>query len=173
MTSPHSVLIMLCDGLAGAPHEVVRGAYSVLGAAVPLVGGFAGDDQGLQQTYQFFNETIFEDAVIGVALGSDAPIGIGMAHGWHRLDPPMIVTRSSGGRIYELDDEPALDVLLRRNGMDEPPGRRTVRSEHETLAGARALPAQRRGHPGAATPATTRTGRSGARRTSRRARSAG
>ena len=114
----HSVLIMLGDGRVADPHEVVRGAYSVLGAAVPLVGGFAGDDQGQQQTYQFVDETIFEHAVIGVALASDAPIGIGVAHGWHRLDPPMIVTRSSGGRIYELDDEPALDVLLRRARLD-------------------------------------------------------
>jgi hypothetical protein len=118
MTKPHSALIMLCDGLSGAPHEVVRGAYSVLGAAVPLVGGFAGDDRGPTRTYQFFDETILEDAVIGVALGSDAPIGVGIAHGWHRLDPPMIITRSSGGRIYEMDDEPALDVMLRRAGKD-------------------------------------------------------
>ena len=112
--SPHRALIMLCDGRSGDPHEVVRGAYSVLGATVPLVGGFAGD---LTQTLQFFNETIHEDAVIGIALGSDAPIGIGLAHGWHRLEPPMIITKSSGGRIDEIDDEPALDVLLRRNGF--------------------------------------------------------
>ena len=118
MSRAHSVLVMLGDGFAGDPHEVVRGAYSVLGAAVPLVGGFAGDDQGHRQTYQFVDETIFEDAVIGVALGSDAPIGIGVAHGWRRLDPPMIVTKSAGGRIDELDDEPALDVLLRRAGLD-------------------------------------------------------
>lgn len=114
--SPHSVLVMLCDGLSGNPHEVVRGAYSVLGAAVPLVGGFAGDDRSHRQTLQFCNETIFEDAVIGVAVGSDAPIGIGVAHGWQRTDPPMVVTRSDGVRIFELDDEPALDVLLRRQG---------------------------------------------------------
>ena len=56
--------------------------------------------------------------MIGIALGSDAPIGIGMAHGWHRLDPPMIITKSSGSRIYEIDDEPALDVMLRRNGAE-------------------------------------------------------
>ena len=115
VTSPHSVLIMLCDGRSGDPHEVVRGAYSVLGAAVPLVGGFAGD---LTQTLQFFDETIHEDAVIGIALGSDAPIGIGIAHGWHRVGEPMIITKSSGNRIYEIDDEPALDVMLRRNGAE-------------------------------------------------------
>lgn len=115
--SSHSVLIMLADGLSGDPHEVVRGAYSVLGAAVPLVGGFAGGGSDRTRTFQFIGDTVYTDAVVGVALGSDAPMGIGIAHGWHRLEPPMIVTRSSGGRIYELDDEPALDVLLRRNDM--------------------------------------------------------
>jgi hypothetical protein len=54
--------------------------------------------------------------VIGVALGSDAALGIGVAHGWRRIDPPMIVTGSSGSRISEIDNEPALDVLLRRTG---------------------------------------------------------
>jgi hypothetical protein len=116
LSSPHSALIMLCDGLAGQPHEVVRGAYSVLGAAVPLVGGFSGDEPGHRRTYQFHDETVFSDAVIGIALGSDAPIGIGLGHGWKRRDAPMIVTKSSADRIYEIDDEPALDVLLRRTG---------------------------------------------------------
>jgi hypothetical protein len=116
VTSPHSVLIMLCDGLSGNPHEVVRGAYSVLGAAVPLVGGFAGDDRSNRRTMQFHDETIFEDSVVGIALGSDAPIGIGLAHGWRRVEPPMIVTKSAGSRIFEIDDEPALDVLLRATG---------------------------------------------------------
>jgi hypothetical protein len=117
VTGPHSVLILLADGLSGDPHEVVRGAYSVLGAAVPLVGGFAGGGSDRSRTFQFIGDTVYTDAVVGVALGSDAPIGIGIAHGWHRVEPPMIVTRSRGARIYELDDEPALDVLLRRNDM--------------------------------------------------------
>ncbi|MEV7621902.1 FIST N-terminal domain-containing protein [Actinoplanes sp. NPDC089786] len=117
VTSPHSVLILLADGLSGDPHEVVRGAYSVLGAAVPLVGGFAGGGSDKSRTFQFIGDTVYTDAVVGVALGSDAPIGIGVAHGWHRVEPPMIITSSRGGRIFELDDEPALDVLLRRNDL--------------------------------------------------------
>lgn len=117
VTSPHSVLILLADGLSGDPHEVVRGAYSVLGAAVPLVGGFAGGGSDTSRTFQFIGDTVYTDAVVGVALGSDAPIGIGVAHGWHRVEPPMIITSSRGGRIFELDDEPALDVLLRRNDL--------------------------------------------------------
>jgi len=35
----HRVLLMLTDGLAGDQQEIVRGAYGVAGAGVPLVGG--------------------------------------------------------------------------------------------------------------------------------------
>ncbi len=40
----HTVLMLLSDGLSGDQQEVVRGAYSVAGVSVPLVGGCAGDD---------------------------------------------------------------------------------------------------------------------------------
>jgi len=44
LTTPNRICLLLCDGLVGEQHDVVRGAYGVLGAAVPLVGGCAGDD---------------------------------------------------------------------------------------------------------------------------------
>ena len=117
---PHSVLLLLGDGLSGTGYEVVQGAYGVVGAAVPLAGGFA-DDPEFGRTFQFHGEggdtAILEDTVIGVALGSDAPIGIGAAHGWHPVEPPMVVTKCAPGRIDEWDGEPAMDVLLRRYGM--------------------------------------------------------
>lgn len=40
----NTVLVLLTDGLAGDQAEIVRGAYSVAGARVPLAGGCAGDD---------------------------------------------------------------------------------------------------------------------------------
>jgi hypothetical protein len=56
------------------------------------------------------------DAVVGVALGSQAPLGIGVQHGWRRVGDPVLVTRSAGNRVYTLDDRPALDVYLERLG---------------------------------------------------------
>ncbi len=38
---PHRVLLLLTDGLASDQDEIIRGAYSVLGAGVPMVGGSA------------------------------------------------------------------------------------------------------------------------------------
>ena len=59
------------------------------------------------------------DSVVAAAIGSDAPFGIGVRHGWRRVGDPMIVSASGGNRVELLDDRPALDVYLER--LDAPP----------------------------------------------------
>jgi hypothetical protein len=115
---PHQVLLLLTDGLAGDQQEIVRGAYGVLGAGVPLVGGCAGDDLKMRATYQLHGREVLCDAVVAAALSSDAAFGIGVHHGWRGVGEPMLVTRSGGNRVYALDDRPALDVYLDR--LDAP-----------------------------------------------------
>jgi hypothetical protein len=112
----HRSLILLTDGLAGNQQEIVRGAHSVAGAGVPLVGGCAGDDLKMSRTFQFADGRVLSDAVVAAAVGSDAPIGIGVRHGWRRVHESVLVTHSEGNRVYELDDQPALDVYLTRLG---------------------------------------------------------
>src|SRR5689334_10762854 len=77
---PHRALLMICDGLTGNQHEMVRGAFSVVGAAAPLVGGCAGDHLTYVKTYQFYGGKdgveILSDAAMGIALGSDGPLGV-------------------------------------------------------------------------------------------------
>lgn len=115
---PHRVLIMLSDGLGGDQQEIIRGAYSVLGAGVPLVGGCAGDEFKMKQTFQLHDGEVLENAVVAASLASDSPLGIGVRHGWERIGEPVLVTRSGGNRVYSLDDRPALDVYLER--LDAP-----------------------------------------------------
>ncbi len=120
LTGEHKLLLLLADGLAGEQHELVRGAFSVVGATVPLAGGCAADDYRYEQTYQFFADAdgvqILSDAVVAAAIGSDAPIGVGVAHGWHKVGDATVVTKSEGGRVFTLDGEPALDVFAQRVG---------------------------------------------------------
>lgn len=117
---PHRLLMLLADGRSSDQQEVVRGAYTVAGAAVPLVGGCAGDGMTQTSTRHFFSAgrgvTVLTNGVVAAAIGSDAPLGIGTSHGWHKTGDAMVVTRSREGKIYELDGERALEVYLRRTG---------------------------------------------------------
>ena len=114
--SPHRVLLLLTDGLAGDQQEVVRGAYQTVGAEVPLVGGCAGDGLKMTGTFQLHGGQVLSNAVVAAAIGSDAPIGIGVRHGWRRVGEPMMVTSTADNRVHLLDDSPALDVYLDRLG---------------------------------------------------------
>jgi hypothetical protein len=122
VSGPNRALVLLCDGLTYEHHQIVRGAYASAGAAVPLVGGCAADNLTFTGTYQFYGDgsgvEIMSDTVVGIAIGSDAPIGVGVAHGWRRTNDAMVVTNSEESRIFQLDNEPALDVYLRLIGED-------------------------------------------------------
>ena len=117
---PHKVLLLLSDGLAGDQQEIVRGAHGVLGAGVPLVGGCAGDDLKMSQTFQFYDDRVLTDGVVAAGIASAAPLGIGVRHGWRRVGEPMLVTSSMSNRVYTLDDRPALDAYLQHLGVTEP-----------------------------------------------------
>jgi hypothetical protein len=72
----------------------------------------------MESTAQLHGASVLTDAIVAAAIGSDAPLGIGVRHGWGRVGEPMVVTRSVGNRVFRLDDQPALDVYLER--LDAP-----------------------------------------------------
>jgi hypothetical protein len=109
---PHQTLLLLTDGQAGNQRDIVRGAYDVTGSVVPLVGGGAGTDA--ETTFQLHGARVLRDAIVALAIGSDAPLGIGVQHGWRRVGDPLLVTRSADNRVYTINDRPALDVYLER-----------------------------------------------------------
>lgn len=116
----HTVLLLLSDGLAGDQQEVVRGAYATAGATIPLVGGCAGDGMEMRRTTLFHADAtggrLGGNQVIGVALSSVAPFGIGVFHGWQPVGDSVLITKSVGNVIHEIDEEPALDRYLRLHG---------------------------------------------------------
>ncbi len=116
---PHRVLVTLTDGLLRDQEEILRGIYGVLGASVPLFGGAAADGWQMAGCQQLHGSEVLSGAVVSAAIVSDAPIGLGIRHGWQPSGEPMVVTRAGDGRVYQLDDKPALDVYL--NQLDAGP----------------------------------------------------
>jgi hypothetical protein len=88
----------------------------VAGPSVPLVGGCAGDDLAMKQTFQLHGGKVLTHSIVAAAIGSVSPIGIGVSHGWRRVGEPMLVTRSAANRVYTLDDRPALEAYIDRLG---------------------------------------------------------
>ncbi len=122
VSGDHKVMLMIVDGLTREQHEVVRGAYSVLGASVPIVGGCSADDLQYTETFQFYGSgagvECLVDSVVSVGITSTGPFGVGIGHGWYKHGEPMVVTRSEGGEVFLIDNEPALDVYLGSVGAD-------------------------------------------------------
>jgi hypothetical protein len=118
-TGKSKLAMLLTASQAGDQNEIVRGAYGVLGGAVPLVGGCTGKTTSDAPSCQFHGSELFVDAVVGASLVSDGPVRIGVRHGLTRMGERMVVTRSTGGRVLELDGKPALDTYLEL--LDAPP----------------------------------------------------
>ncbi len=57
--------------------------------------------------------------MVAACIASEAPLSVAVRHGWRVVGEPMIVTDSRDGRVYTLDDRPALDVYLSR--LSAPP----------------------------------------------------
>ncbi|MET7403938.1 FIST N-terminal domain-containing protein, partial [Dactylosporangium sp. NPDC005572] len=115
----HHVLVLLADGQVLNHERILAGAYCVVGASMPYVGGASSPDAAFGGTYELFGTEVLTGGVVGAAIQSDGPFGEAVGHGWRRVGEPMIVTRSAGGDIYTLDEKPARVVYLDRLGAPE------------------------------------------------------
>ncbi|HLL65856.1 MAG TPA: FIST N-terminal domain-containing protein [Micromonosporaceae bacterium] len=111
---PYRVLLLLTDGLTPYQETILAGVYSVVGASLPLVGGSASPAPSLGRTFQLHGQQVLSDSVVGAVIGSDAPIGVGLRHGWRSTGEPLVVTRSVNGTVKTLNDQPAVTTYLNR-----------------------------------------------------------
>jgi hypothetical protein len=140
---PHQVLVLLTNGLATGQEEIIAGAYSVVGASMPMIGGLSSPaDRAYRRTFHLFGDEVLADAVVGAVIASDGPIGVGIRHGWRKVGDPMIVTQAVNGNVQTLDDQPALTAYLR--GLGAPPEAYTDPVAFELFSSSRPIGVRRR-----------------------------
>lgn len=93
------------DGLRGTTEEFIA-SLRRRGCGLPIAGGLAGDDLQLSKTYQYYQDQVFSDAVVGVHLEGRVSFGISVGHGWWAIGSPHQVTRAEGCRVFELESKP-------------------------------------------------------------------
>lgn len=105
-----SLFTMLLDGLAENGAAAVRGVQEVFGKNFPIMGGSAGDDFLFQKTYQYYNNQVLSNAMVGIGLSGKFSFGVGVRHGWEPIGLPMKVTKAVGGKLIEVNNRPALSI---------------------------------------------------------------
>jgi hypothetical protein len=113
---PHSVLLLLTDGLTPDQREIARGAYEVTTAVLPFVGGAAGDKLTWDRTSTFGEGRVLTNGIVAVWINSARAMGVSVDHGWRPAGKPMLVTRAEGTVVHELDGTPALAAYLAEQG---------------------------------------------------------
>jgi hypothetical protein len=118
---PHSVLLLLTDGMIRDQREIARGAYEVTTAVTPFVGGVAGDALTWDCTYTFGDGRLLTNGIVAVWINSERPMGVSVDHGWRPAGRPMLVTRAEGTVVHELDGTPALEAYMAERGSPVDP----------------------------------------------------
>ena len=97
--------------------QLIEGIDSVVNDHVLIAGGLAGDGEHFDKTLVIDQEGLHENSVVCVGLYGDTLIvSTSASGGWRAFGPPKTVTRSEGNVVYEIDNQPALEIYSKYLG---------------------------------------------------------
>ena len=104
-------------------EALVRSIENVFGPQVNIFGGMAGDDWNLKGTYVFTYQKSTDHGIVALILDEEKVSLHGMAiSGWKPIGISRTVTKSDGRWLYNIDNQPALDMYLKYLGSESKPG---------------------------------------------------
>ena len=110
-------VFVLSDGLHVNGSQLAEGFSSVLPTSIPVTGGLAGDGARFEKTWIIARGMAVQKHVAAVGFYGEAlRYGHGSKGGWDKLGLDRIITKSRGNILYELDNQPALDIYKKYLG---------------------------------------------------------
>lgn len=109
-TDEGSLLTLLPDPFHIHPELLFQGVRSKLGD-IPIVGASASEDPRINDTFEFYGDTVASGAVSGLLFSGEFSYKIDITQGCQLVGETCVVTGCNKNVISELDGEPALDVL--------------------------------------------------------------
>lgn len=115
-----NMVYFLGSGIDIANDRCVAGLESVLGPAVTIFGATSSDNMRGVTSYQLVDTRVYEHAAYAVGFADPTlEVDTQASHGFVAEGDPMVVTKSSGHRILELNGRPAWQEYTRRLGLPE------------------------------------------------------
>jgi len=118
-------VFVISDGLKVNGSELVLGLQQFLPKGIIITGGLAGDGAKFKSTLVGLNESPIEGRIVAIGFyGSNLSVTYGSVGGWDSFGPERLITKSSENILYELDNQPALDIYKKYLGeyANELPG---------------------------------------------------
>jgi hypothetical protein len=119
---PEPALMAVVGGLMADGDQIIKGIVDTMGRQVPLFGGLAGNDQLPQETVVFDSSQVLSNGACVLAFNQAAIELRGVAvSGWMGIGTTKTVTKSRGNLVFEIDNQPVLDIYQRYLGLDDDP----------------------------------------------------
>ncbi len=112
------VFILASSHIETIPEDLIAGIESVAGPEIDIFGAMAGFDIVAPEHDVFTNYAVLPRGVVAMILDGDRVDVKGVATcGWKPVGSIKTVTKSDGMWVREIDDQPALDLMLKYSGV--------------------------------------------------------
>ncbi|MEX1188887.1 MAG: FIST N-terminal domain-containing protein [Bacteroidia bacterium] len=117
-TQQITMLYFMASGIDIDNNECIRAFDEVFGAGITIFGATSSDNMRGFISYQTVDNNVFEHGAFVIGF-SDPSLGIETqaTHGFVAVGDPLIVTKSEGNKILELNGNPAWEEYINRLGL--------------------------------------------------------
>ena len=110
-------IMIFSDGLNINGSELTKGINKQLNSSISVTGGLAGDQDQFSETVVIHNSIGQSNRIVALGFyGEHLKVGYGSMGGWDSFGVDREVTKSKANVLYELDEQPALELYKRYLG---------------------------------------------------------
>lgn len=115
-----NMIYFLGSGIDIANDQCIAAFESVFGESVTIFGATSSDNMKGFVSYQAIDDQVYEHGAYAVGFyDTSLSIDTQATHGFVAVGEPMVVTKSSGHIIHELNGKPAWEEYLHRLGLPD------------------------------------------------------
>ena len=122
------IAIILPDGFCDNLPEMLNGLYSIA-PHLQYLGGGAGDNMKFFATCQF-TERGHATRSVAAAILRNVAIATRIGHGWTPIGDPLVINRTEGKQVFEINSIPAFQAYQRQLGPMTPEDFKVMAMRH-------------------------------------------
>jgi len=110
-------IFVVSEGSFVNGSQLTKGMNSATGDELLITGGLCGDAARFEKTVASYNENPKPGEIVAIGFyGETFEASFAIHGGWTPFGPERVVTKSESNELYELDNQPALDLYKKYLG---------------------------------------------------------